>query len=96
MNLVRPDLDVGMTPLNLRFDSVFGVPVAAVYPFSPLVYSPISVAALLLGDRLTVGINTDGGAVAGIGEALAARLEDRLACTPVDAGPAAAAAGSIK
>ena len=55
MSAVRPDLDVGITPLNLKFDSVLGIPVDAVYPISPLIYTPISIAVLLLGDRLTVG-----------------------------------------
>ena len=78
MSVVRPDLDVGITPLNLKFESVLGVPVDAVYPFSPLVYTPISIAALLLGDRLTVGINTDASAVGGVGQVLAQRLNARL------------------
>ena len=44
MSAVRPDLDVGITPLNLKFDSVLGIPVDAVYPISPLIYTPISIA----------------------------------------------------
>jgi hypothetical protein len=78
MSVVRPDLDVGITPLNLKFESVLGVPVDAVYPISPLIYTPLSIAVLLLGDRLTVGINTDASAVGGIGQVLAQRLNARL------------------
>ena len=78
MSAVRPDLDVGITPLSLKFDSVLGIPVDAVYPISPLIYTPISIAVLLLGDRLTVGINTDASAVGGIGHMLAQRLHTRL------------------
>jgi len=78
MTAVRPDLDVGLTPVHLSIDSVLGVDVDAVFPFSPLVYTPISIAALLLGGNLTVGLTADAAAIGALGEALADDLASRL------------------
>ncbi|MGH3551986.1 MAG: wax ester/triacylglycerol synthase domain-containing protein [Mycobacterium sp.] len=78
MTAARPDLDVGLNPLHVTMESVFGVPVDAVFPFSPLVYTPVSLAALILGDKLTIGINSDASAVGNIGEVVARELGDRL------------------
>lgn len=78
MNAVRPNIDVGLTPIHVSIDRVFGVEVEAVLPFSPLVYTPISIAALLLGRKLTLGITTEAGAVGGLGEALADELSAQL------------------
>ncbi|MGC2654991.1 MAG: wax ester/triacylglycerol synthase domain-containing protein [Mycobacterium sp.] len=84
MRAVGSDLDVGLNPLHVTMESVFGVPVDNVFPFSPLVYTPISLAALILGDKLTIGINADACAVGNIGEVVARELAERL----TDAQPA--------
>lgn len=86
MTAVSPDLDLGLNPLHLTMDSVFGVDIDAVYPFSPLVYTPVSVAALLLGDQLTLGVNTDAAAVGSLGEVLAADLAERLVTPRAETG----------
>jgi diacylglycerol O-acyltransferase / wax synthase len=78
MTAISPDLDLGLNPLHVAMDSVFGVDIEAVFPFSPLVYTPVSVAALLLGDQLTLGVNTDAAAVGSLGEVLVADLAERL------------------
>jgi hypothetical protein len=81
MSALRPDLDVGSNPLYVSMETVFGVRVDAVFPFSPLVHTPVSLAALILGEKLTIGITSDASAVANLGEVLASlawELEARL------------------
>ena len=78
MSALRPDLDVGLNPLYVTMETVFGVRVDAVFPFSPLVYTPVSIAALILGEKLTVGINSDASGVGNRGEVLARELGARL------------------
>jgi hypothetical protein len=87
MTAVRPDLDVGLTPLHLTIDRVLGADVEAVLPFSPLVYTPISVAALLLGGRLSLGVTTDAATTGALGEALVDELTTRLVASRAAAAP---------
>ena len=78
MSALRPDLDVGLKPLYVTMETAFGVRVDAVFPFSPLVYTPVSLAALILGEKLTIGINSDASAAGNLGEVLARELGARL------------------
>lgn len=82
LTAVRPNIDVGITPSPLAITAVLGVNVDVVLPFSPLVYTPISIAALLLGGTVSLGITTEAGAVGNLGEALATELADRLSLAP--------------